>query len=79
MLKVCMPKCSGRASLLVTSVVLYVSTAEPLFDWCLLGDSLTVELRTLTPPVVVRIHVPQPTLISRSIEHQIERRTQATL
>ena len=61
MLKVCMPKCSGRASLLVTSVVLYVSTAEPLFDWCLLGDSLMVELRTLTPPVVVRIHVPQPT------------------
>lgn len=79
MLKVCIPKCSGRASLLVTSVVLYVSTAEPLFDWCLLGDSLTVELRTLTPPVVVRIHVPQPTLISRPVDHQIKWRTQVKL
>jgi hypothetical protein len=31
------------------------------------GDSLTVELRTLTPLVLVRIQVPQPTLLRRFV------------
>lgn len=42
----------------------------------LLGDSLMVEPRTLTPLVPVRIWVPQPTCIIRPIDHQVEGRTQ---
>jgi hypothetical protein len=30
--------------------------------WRPLGDSSTVELRTLTPSILVRIQVPQPTI-----------------
>ena len=56
-----------RCSLLITNYTLTIEY-DKYKELILLGDRLAVGLRTLTPPMVVQIHLPQPKNIMKVIE-----------
>jgi|MDTE01.1.fsa_nt_gb hypothetical protein len=51
-------------SLLIANYTLTIEY-DKYKELIMLGDRLTVGLRTLTPPMVVRIHLPQPITIRK--------------